>query len=214
MGDAPPAGRARDAERSREAILDAAELLFAEAGYEATSLQAIGARAGVSRGTPGYFFGSKEALYRAVLERLFAAELAFVTDALAGGAEGGRDDGPERALATAVGGYLDFLAARPSFVRLMEREALAGGATLRATAAHATSMREGLAIATAMLDGLDAPAIDPAAFLLSVLALCWFPFAHADTFGRDLGFDPWLPADRERWRQAVVDLVLHGIRAG
>ena len=64
--------RVRDAERSKELILDAAEHLFAERGYEETSLSDVGERAGVSRATPGYFFGSKADLHRAVLERCFA----------------------------------------------------------------------------------------------------------------------------------------------
>ena len=64
--------RIRDAERSRLAILDAAEQLFAEQGYDATSLTQVGAAAGVSRGTPGYFFRSKPELYQAVLDRSFA----------------------------------------------------------------------------------------------------------------------------------------------
>src|SRR5918911_4763660 len=69
---ARPAEKVRDAERSREAILAAAERLFAERGYEATTLQEIGAAAGLSRGTPSYFFGSKEQLYMDVLRRAFA----------------------------------------------------------------------------------------------------------------------------------------------
>ncbi|NJL73405.1 MAG: helix-turn-helix transcriptional regulator [Candidatus Competibacteraceae bacterium] len=74
MGEQRGDGRTRDAERSREAILSAAEELFAQKGYEATSLQEIGELAGVSRGTPGYFFGAKEHLYQAVLERVLKAE--------------------------------------------------------------------------------------------------------------------------------------------
>ena len=62
----------RDATRSRRAILEAAERLFADRGFEGTSLGAIAAAAGLSRGTPSYFFGNKEELYRAVLEQLFA----------------------------------------------------------------------------------------------------------------------------------------------
>src|SRR5438445_889041 len=64
--------RIRDADRSRRAILDAAETLFAERGFEAVSLQQIGDAAGLSRGTPNYFFGSKQDLYVTVLERVFA----------------------------------------------------------------------------------------------------------------------------------------------
>src|SRR5262249_39005674 len=62
----------RNPARSKAAILDAAERLFAEQGYEATSLSAVGMAAGVSRATPGYFFGSKADLYQAVLDRCFA----------------------------------------------------------------------------------------------------------------------------------------------
>lgn len=214
MGDAAPAGRVRDADRSRELILDAAEQLFADGGYDATSLQAIGERAGVSRGTPGYFFGSKEALYGAVLERIFAAELAFVAGAAARAlTDVAPDGGAEGALVAIVGSYLDFLASRPSFVRLLEREALTGGAALRATAAHADAIREGLAITTALLGSGRNRSTDPAAFLLAMLSLCWFPFAHADTFARDLGFDPQVSADRERWGRHVAALMLRELQA-
>ena len=69
----PPPDKARDAERSRGAILDAAESLFSERGFDAASLAEISALAGLSRATPSYFFGSKEKLYVAVLERAYAA---------------------------------------------------------------------------------------------------------------------------------------------
>ena len=64
--------RERNPARTRAAILDAAEKLFAQKGFDATSLNEVGAAAGVSRGTPGYFFGSKADLYQAVLDRSFA----------------------------------------------------------------------------------------------------------------------------------------------
>jgi TetR/AcrR family transcriptional regulator len=118
--------KVRNAERSRAAILDAAERLFAELGYEATSLTQVGAAAGVSRGTPGYFFRSKAELYQAVLDRSFAE----VRDAVRAGRERAlaSNEDHETILAGAVSDYFDFLAARPNFVRLIEREALSGGA--------------------------------------------------------------------------------------
>ena len=118
------AEKERNATRSRAAILDAAERLFAERGYDATSLHDVGAAAGVSRGTPGYFFGSKPDLYQAVLERAFAE----VRDAVRVGRARGlaSSQGVETILAGAVSDYFDFLAARPNFVRLIEREALNG----------------------------------------------------------------------------------------
>jgi len=50
-------------------ILDAAERLFAEKGYEASSLRAITSEAGVNLAAINYHFRSKESLVRAVLAR-------------------------------------------------------------------------------------------------------------------------------------------------
>lgn len=63
-----PAGsdRGRD---TRERLLDAAERLFAERGFEGTSLRAITHAAGASVSAANYHFRSKEALLRATLRR-------------------------------------------------------------------------------------------------------------------------------------------------
>ena len=80
MTTTQPVGREkeRNAVRSREDLLDAAERLFAERGYEETSLSDVGREAGLSRAAPGYFFGSKSELHRAVLERCFEEVRAAV----------------------------------------------------------------------------------------------------------------------------------------
>lgn len=60
------------AQDTREAILDAAEELFAEHGFDKTSLREITSRADVNLAAVHYHFGSKEALISAVLERIVA----------------------------------------------------------------------------------------------------------------------------------------------
>jgi AcrR family transcriptional regulator len=50
-------------------ILDAAEALFMEHGFEATTLRQITAAAGVNLAAAHYHFGSKEELFEAVLKR-------------------------------------------------------------------------------------------------------------------------------------------------
>ena len=50
-------------------ILDAAEGLFMEHGFEATSLRSLTASAGVNLAAVNYHFGSKEELFQAVLTR-------------------------------------------------------------------------------------------------------------------------------------------------
>src|SRR5437867_10865307 len=54
---------------TKEKILDAAEALFMEHGFEATSLRQITAAAGVNLAAVNYHFGSKEELFQAVLTR-------------------------------------------------------------------------------------------------------------------------------------------------
>lgn len=58
------------AEDTRERILDAAEHLFAERGFDGTSIRDVTADAGVNLAAVHYHFGSKEDLLRAVLERV------------------------------------------------------------------------------------------------------------------------------------------------
>jgi AcrR family transcriptional regulator len=200
--------RIRNPDRSRAAILDAAEHLFADQGYEATSLNQVGAAAGVSRGTPGYFFGSKLELYQAVLNRSFAEVREAVREGRARALAS--NESSETILAGAVSDYFDFLAARPSFVRLIEREALSGsrlpeGASLSAG-------QEALAAISAELGLDDAPSGEAAQLLLSIISLCWFPLIHARTVAPAVGVGLESGSLMEQRKRHVVALVLHGLR--
>jgi AcrR family transcriptional regulator len=64
----PRTGRRRGDSGSREAILEAARALFAEHGYNATSMRAIGAAAGVDAALIVHFFGNKARLLRAAIQ--------------------------------------------------------------------------------------------------------------------------------------------------
>ena len=68
-GSVLPIGLARRPTVTKDRILDAAESLFMEHGFEATSLRAITAAAGVNLASVNYHFGSKEELFQAVLTR-------------------------------------------------------------------------------------------------------------------------------------------------
>ncbi|QJU52358.1 TetR/AcrR family transcriptional regulator [Herbiconiux sp. KACC 21604] len=67
--DAPPRRRARGRASKREAILAASVELFNTQGYEMTSMDAVAARAGVSKTTVYAHFGDKLALYREMADR-------------------------------------------------------------------------------------------------------------------------------------------------
>jgi len=78
--------RVRNPEKNRRAVLDAAEQLFAERGFDGVSMRDIGDASGVSQPLIHHHFGSKEELYGAVLRRSaddYAArfpEIAHVSD--------------------------------------------------------------------------------------------------------------------------------------
>jgi len=201
--------RVRNPDRSRAAILDAAERLFAEQGYEATSLNQVGAAAGVSRGTPGYFFGSKSDLYQAVLDRSFAEVREAVREGRARALASAQN--PDTILAGAVSDYFDFLAARPNFIRLIEREALNGG-RLPEGVSHLSAGQEALAAISAELGLDDSPSGDAAQLLLSIISLCWFPMIHARTVAPAVGVRLDDAEELDRRKRHVVGLVLYGLR--
>ncbi len=58
-------------EDKKELILETAERLFSELGYNGTSTRAIASEAGVNMAMLNYYFGSKEGLYKAIFERKF-----------------------------------------------------------------------------------------------------------------------------------------------
>jgi AcrR family transcriptional regulator len=66
-----PDPRARDAERTQEAILMAAKGEFAECGLGGARMERIAERAGVNKRLIYYYFADKEALFQAVLEQTY-----------------------------------------------------------------------------------------------------------------------------------------------
>jgi AcrR family transcriptional regulator len=68
--------RKRDSAATREALLDAAEELFAGRGYDRTTVRDIAGQAGVNQALLFRYFGSKEALFAAVIARSSRDQLA------------------------------------------------------------------------------------------------------------------------------------------
>jgi AcrR family transcriptional regulator len=63
----------------RDAILDVAERLIRTRGYDAMSIQSVQDELGCSRGALYHYFGSKEAILEAVIERMTAAGMEIMT---------------------------------------------------------------------------------------------------------------------------------------
>ncbi len=115
-----PAAEKRQMPSTAERILDAAEDLFAEKGYSATSLGDVADRVGIRSPSLYNHFRNKEALYEAVLERLLADFTAPQREL---------DSGP--ITYDRVFEWLETIVrqhhANPNLARLLQHAALSGG---------------------------------------------------------------------------------------
>ncbi|MFC5260627.1 TetR/AcrR family transcriptional regulator [Kribbella qitaiheensis] len=104
---AVPVKRRRDrAARERE-ILDEAERIFGERGYQGTSMDQIAAAVGVSKPLVYQYYGSKDGLFLACLSRLRAQLLDAVSDAVLGASD------PEDAMYSGFVAWFTFLDEHP-----------------------------------------------------------------------------------------------------
>ncbi len=108
--------RDRHAEATRLELLVAAKRLFESQGYDATSIDAVAAEAGATRGAVYHHFASKQALMETVLDR----ELAALAERVAEVALGEPD--PWARVLTAQSAFLDACAV-PAAARLLFQEA-------------------------------------------------------------------------------------------
>ena len=104
--------RAAQGRATRGQLIEVATGLFAEHGYEGTSIEAVLTAAGVSRGALYHHFAGKEALFTAVLEAVSERITAQLTEVISGCTD------PVDAVRTAALGWID-LAGDPVIQRIM-----------------------------------------------------------------------------------------------
>ncbi|WP_171075265.1 TetR/AcrR family transcriptional regulator [Nonomuraea basaltis] len=114
--------------QSRTALLDAAEQVFAERGFEATSIRDVTDQAGVAHGLVRHYFASKEGLWRAMIDRAIDRYAAAMTPHAARAAANTAD--PLAATRAAARGFLEVSMRHPRVVRLMLHESIGGGSRL------------------------------------------------------------------------------------
>lgn len=113
--------RPASAESGREALLAAAMGAFARLGYEGSSLRALGLAAGVDMALVARLFGSKSALWDAVVDRL-AERQADQAETLATLADLSRED-PAEAFRRFIRFFADLSFEMPAFPAFLLQEA-------------------------------------------------------------------------------------------
>lgn len=106
--------------QTAERILDAAELLFSERGFDGTGLREVAREAGIRAPSLYNHFPNKEALYAAVLERAFRPLLGLLEAFQSGGEEAYTDP-------RLLEDIMEHLARHPNVSRLLHYEVMAGG---------------------------------------------------------------------------------------
>lgn len=102
-----------------EGILAAAEAVFGERGFEGATTAEIAARAGLPKANLHYYFATKAALYRRVLEGVLDAWLAAANTF-------DSDAAPAEALGRYIDAKMDLARDRPHGSRIFAREILRG----------------------------------------------------------------------------------------
>jgi TetR/AcrR family transcriptional regulator len=105
-------------------ILKAAEEVFASAGFSGARTAAIARRAGVPKANLHYYFGTKEALYRKVLENILQVWLAL-------GDSIRPDADPAEALAAYVAAKVEHSRRRPHASKVFANELLHGAPQIK-----------------------------------------------------------------------------------
>ena len=200
---APEANRAR--------ILAAAIAEFASRGFEGTSMDAIAARTRTTRALINYYFGSKEGLYLAVLERVYA-EIREAENEL--------DLGhlpPVEAMRRIVEFTYNYYVEHEYFVRLVVAENQAKGRHMKRSPALRTLNRPivdmlGGVIARGQAAGLFRPDVDPVDVHMAIAALGMFNVTNQYTFGTLFQREMGAKGDVSRRRRMVAEMVLRWLR--
>ena len=190
-GAAPPrrprrapagAGRQRDAERSRQALLAAALDEFSLHGFAGARVADIARRAGVNKQLINYYFGSKEGLYLALQQAWLEREDGFAP--------------PGLPLPDLVVRYLMDALDDPRSLRLLLWRGLADDSAPNGSPGRQADLDQ---VSRRRAAGEVAAELDPAAVLLAGMAMVAAPIIMPGVARELFGVEPSSPEFRERY---------------
>ncbi len=100
----------------RQHLIQVAELLFAQHGYEAVSIRQLAKEAGVNLAMISYYFGSKEGLFAAILEHKIPRTREKLEEIML------QTTDPWERIARTIDVYVDSMFSNHSFSRVITRE--------------------------------------------------------------------------------------------
>src|SRR6266568_8945680 len=212
-------GRARDAHRTRAAILDAAEATFAQHGFDGARIDAIANASGYNSGLLFRYFGDKLGLYTEVLKRadeemseLLARVFAplLMDESIASDAQRFR-----AFLTTTFGAFFDYMVEHPHVMRMFNWEQAEGWQTFAKIASQfepADLVRLEALFSRARRAGLLRPDLDVVVMVVLVEQICCsaptaLPLYQSLLAGRDFSSTTALTYVREQ----IIAFLVSGI---
>ena len=203
--------RTNDPERTVADILEVATREFAEKGLAGARIDAIAAAMRTSKRMIYYYFGSKEALYLAVLEEAYRRIRAIESEAHLD------DLLPEDALRKLVGHTVAYQWNHPEFVRLVQSENIQRAQYLsqskvirKLNAAAIDGLRH--VLERGQKAGVFRAAIDAVDLHMSISALSVFNVANRHTFSLIFERDLESPKALVERRDSIIEMIVRFVR--
>jgi AcrR family transcriptional regulator len=201
------AERRRDAERTRNEILDVATEEFAERGYSGGRVDEIAARTRTTKRMIYYYFGSKERLWIAVLERAYARIRAAEQEVDLG------DLGPQAAIRRLAELTFDHHESHPDFIKLVSVENIHRAEHIAKFSSFTNLNTPAIDLISRILEqgyaeGAFTRRVDAVDVHMLISAFCFFRVANRHTFGAIFGRDLLKGRLRDHYRRMLGDLVV------
>ncbi|BEL12107.1 TetR/AcrR family transcriptional regulator [Actinoplanes sichuanensis] len=203
--------RRRDAERTRTELLDVATDEFADRGYSGARVDEIAARTRTTKRMIYYYFGGKEQLYLAVLERAYAEIRAAERTADVGHLD------PVAAVRRLAEVTFDHHEAHPAFIKLVGVENAQQAKHMNHVARLVDLNSSAVDLLREVLErghaeGLFRDDVDALDVHMMISSFCFFRVANRHTWGALFDRDLLDPDRREHYRTMLGDLVTGYLR--
>lgn len=201
----------RDAVKTQLKILQAAEQEFAQKGLAGARVDHIAEQADINKRMLYYYFGSKEALYIAVLERVYAqmrtAENQIDLDNLT----------PLEAIKKLVEFKFDYPREHPHLIKLLGGENMLDAEYLRRCTDLKAANRSVMSRLSGILkageaDGSLRPGIDPLHLYVTMSGVSYFYVGNAPSLSVAFGRDLMAPKELKRRRAHAIDVILRYVQ--
>jgi TetR/AcrR family transcriptional regulator len=198
--------RAQTRREIERAILNAAEVIFAQFGYGGATMQLIADKVGLPKANLHYYFPTKEALYRRVVENIFEIwrQAAAVFDAA---------DCPARGISAYIDAKMEISRQHPHGSKVWASEVMHGAPVIQDYLE--TTLREWsqgrIAVIQRWIDQGQMTPVDPA----HLLYMLWATTQHYADFGHQIvTLNQGTALSDEQWQAAkdtLKSVILRGI---